>query len=125
MNEAHDRHVERNAGRDEDREDDGETGEPFAADAPEVEGDAERDRGQRVAEVVDQVGEESDGAGEREDRELRSGRDPEDDEADRNGLDAFVRADDRAIDESVRVTMLVVRMVVVCSCGWSWSRAWS
>ena len=47
-------------------------GEPLAADAAEVERDPERHRGERVAEVVDQVGEQRDRAGEREDRELRA-----------------------------------------------------
>ena len=70
VDEAHDRLVESDAGRDEDREDDGEPGEPLAADAPEEEGDSQRDRGQRVAEVVDQVGEQRDRAGEDEDRDL-------------------------------------------------------
>ena len=75
VDEAHDRHVERDAGGDEDREDDGEPGESLAADAPQEERDSERDRGERVAEVVDQVGEQRDRAREREDRELRGGCD--------------------------------------------------
>ena len=94
VDEAHDRHVERHAGRDEDREDNGQPSESFAAHAPEVERDAERYRRQGVTEVVDQVGEKCDRAGEREDRKLRSGSDPEDDQADRDGFYTFVRPDD-------------------------------
>ena len=101
VDEAHDRHVEGDAGRNENREDDSQTGEPFAANTPEVESYAQRDRGQGVAEVVDQVRKERDGAGQREDRELRGRSDSKNDEADPDGLDAFVRPDDRAIDESV------------------------
>jgi len=47
---------------DEDRGDDGETGTSLGERGAQREGDAERDGGQRVAEVVDQVGEQSDAA---------------------------------------------------------------
>ena len=56
VDEALDRLVERDAGRDEDREHDGEPGELLGAEVAQEERDPERDRGQRVAEVVDQVG---------------------------------------------------------------------
>src|SRR6185437_6455524 len=65
-----------------------------------------------VAEVVDQVGEQRHRAREREDRELDPGGDPEHGEADRDRLHALARADDRAIDEPVRVTVPAVAMVV-------------
>ena len=71
MDEALDRLVEGDAGGDEDREHDGEPGELLAAEGAQEERDPERHRGQRVAEVVDQVGEQRDRAGEDEDRGLR------------------------------------------------------
>jgi hypothetical protein len=61
---------ERDAGRDEDREHDGEAGELLAAYRAEEEGDPERYRGERITDVVDQVGEERDRAGEDEDAGL-------------------------------------------------------
>ena len=111
VDEALDRLVERHAGRDEDREDDGEPGELLAAERAEEERDPERHRRQRVTEVVDQVGEERDRARQDEDRHLRSGGEREHGEADRDGLDALVRADDRAVDEPMRV-VVPVRVVV-------------
>ena len=62
MDEPQDRLVEGDAGRDEDREHDGEAGDLLAAGAAQEERDPERHRGQRVAEVVDQIGEQRDRA---------------------------------------------------------------
>ena len=62
VDEALDRHVERDAGGDEDRENDREPGESLAAHAAQKERDPERDRGQGIAEVVDQVGQQRDRA---------------------------------------------------------------
>jgi hypothetical protein len=98
VDEAQDRFVEGDEGGDEDREHDGEPGRLFAAHAAQEERDPKRDRGQGVAEVVDQVGQEGDRTGEREDCELDPGGDREHGEADRNRLDALARADDRPID---------------------------
>ena len=58
MDEALDRLAERDEGADEDRGDDREAGEALAAETAEEEGEPERNRGQRVAEVVDQVSEQ-------------------------------------------------------------------
>jgi hypothetical protein len=57
---------------------------------------------------VDQIGEQRDGAGEREDRELDPGGEPEDGEAGGDGLDAGARAADRAVEESMGVAALTV-----------------
>ena len=108
-----DRLVQGDAGGDEDRRDDGEPGELLAARAAQEERDAERDRGERVAEVVDQVREQRDRAGGGEDDRLHERGDAEHAEADRDGLDALTRADDRAIDEPVRVAVAGVRLVAV------------
>ena len=53
MDEPLDRLTESDERADEDREHDREPGPPLAARAPEVEGDPERHRGERVSEVVD------------------------------------------------------------------------
>jgi hypothetical protein len=68
---------------------------------------------------VDQVGEQRDRAGEGEDRGLDAGGQPEDGQARCDGLDAGARADDRRVDEPVRVPMLSVVatvrvLVIVC-----------
>ena len=60
VDEALDGLTERDQGADEDSEHHREAGPALAAGAAEEEGDAERDRRQRVAEVVDQVGEQGD-----------------------------------------------------------------
>ena len=112
VDEALDRLVERDAGGDEDREHDGEPGQLLAAEAAQEERDPERDRRQRVAEVVDQVGEQRDRTGQDEDRELKQRGDYQDGEADRDGLDAGARADDRAVDEPVRVAVAALGVIV-------------
>ena len=94
VDEAHDRLVQRYAGTDEDREDDRQTREFLTPERPEEERDPERHCGQRIAVVVDQVGEERDRPREDEHDRLSSRGDPEDCQADRDGLDAFARADD-------------------------------
>ena len=95
------RFVERDAGRDEDGEHDGQPRKLLTSEAPQKEGDAERQRGQRVAEVVDQVGEQRDRVREHEDDHLGERSGPEQPEAERHRLHALARADDRAIEETV------------------------
>ena len=104
--------VEGDAGRSEDREDDGETGDLLRTEAAQEERDSERHRGQSVAEVVHEVCEERDGARQREDPELRDGGQPEDREAERDCPDARSRPDDRAIDEPVGMPVLGRAQVV-------------
>jgi len=58
MDETLDRLIQRDHRADEDREHNRESGEAFAAQAPEEERETKRDRGQRIAEVVDQVGQQ-------------------------------------------------------------------
>src|SRR5262245_28061672 len=96
--------VERDTGRDEDGDDDRETGELLAAYRAEKERDCERDRRQRIAEVVDQIGEQRDRPRNDEDRDLRPGGEREHGEAERNSLDAPARTDDRAVYQPMRVT---------------------
>ena len=103
-----DRLVERDAGADEDRGDDERARRASRRGRAEEEGDPERDRGECVAEVVDQVGEQRDAAGGKEDRGLRKRRDEKDCERDRNGLDALVRANDRSVNKPVRMTVTVI-----------------
>ncbi len=113
VNEPQDGLVEGDTGGDEDRQHDRQAGDLLTADAAEEEGDPERDRGQCVAEVVDQVREQRDRAGEREDRKLDPGRDPEHSEADRDCLHTLARADDRAVNQAMRVAVTVVGVVAI------------
>jgi hypothetical protein len=94
-----DRLVERDASGDEDCEHDSKSGELLATEGAQVEGDPERDGGERVAEVVDQVGEERDRVREDEDGDLSGGREAED-----ARLIATVRtpARERTIERSTR-----------------------
>jgi hypothetical protein len=116
VEEALDGLVQRHARRDENREYDRKTGELLAPEAAKEERYAERDGGQRIAEVVDQVGEQRDRVGEEEDYELRDCGETEDREAEGDRFDTLARANDRAVDETVRVAMRVRvrdRVVVV------------
>lgn len=112
MEEALDGLVEGCAGRDEDRQDDDEAGDLLGAEALEEEGDAEGNRGQRIAEVVDEVGEERNRAREDEDGELCEGGRREDPQAERDRAYTFARADDRAVDETMGMTMRRVCVIV-------------
>ena len=63
---------------------------------------------------MDQVREQRDRTGDHEDGSLQEGGKPEHAQAAENRLDPFPRAEDRAIDEPVRMTVLVMaRMAVV------------
>ena len=105
--------VGRDTGGDEDREDDGEAGELLTAGGAEEERDAEWDGGERVADVVDQVGEQRYRAGEEEDGGLGERGQREHAEAQRDRLDPLARAEDRTIDEAVRMAVLARAPVVV------------
>ena len=96
------------------------TNRPAAFSAPErpdVEGEAERYRGEGVAVVVDQIGEECDGAGEDEHRCLQHGSRPEDGQADATARHAVPRSDDRAINKSVRMPVPMIVLVLAVSAG--------
>ena len=115
VDEPLDRRVERNAGADEDRGDDRESGEPLTACASQEERNAEGDGGQGVTEVVDQICEQRHRPGRDEDHGLDRGGDPEHAKADRDGPNAFAGADYRTIYEPVgmAVTTVVASVVVV------------
>jgi hypothetical protein len=112
VDEPQDGLVQRDARGDEDREHDCESREPLPAGASQKEGDAERDGGQCVSVVVDQVSKEGDRPGEHEDERLSSRSDREHGKANRDGFDAFTGPDDRAVYESVRVAVITVLVVV-------------
>src|SRR4051794_17447097 len=117
VDQALDRFIERDAGRDEDGQDDCEPGELLAPKRAEKERDSERQSGERVAHVMDQVGEKGDRVRQDEDRQLHAGGEGEDREADRDSLDTFSRANDRRVDESMRVPVVVsVLMTVLMMC---------
>jgi hypothetical protein len=60
--EAQDRFVTSNTNGDKNRQDDEEPGDSLSPGATQREGDAERDRGRRIAHVVDEVSKECDAA---------------------------------------------------------------
>ena len=104
---------ERHERADEDGQHHREARPPLTACAPQEEGDGERDRRQRVTEVMDQVGEQGDTQRLLVDERLRQGRQGQDGEAPRDGPDTRPRADDRRIDQAVRVPVMIV---VVTGC---------
>src|SRR5438270_13612962 len=108
MDEPQDRLIQRNAGRNEDRQHNREPSQLLAAHASQGEGDPERHRRQRVTEVVDQVGKQRDRMREHKNEQLPDRSEPEDEQAERDRLDALPRTDDRTIDETMRVTMTTV-----------------
>ena len=66
-----------------------------------------------VADVVDQVGEEGDRAGGREDEGLGEGGDAEHEQRERDGADARARALDRVVHEPVTVPVTVAVLLRV------------
>ena len=122
VDQAADRLHERDAGAEEDRRDDEVAGRLLASRAAEEERDPERHGGERVAEVVDQVGEERDAVARDEDDDLRKRRDEEHDEGDRDRADARTGADDRRVDQPVAVPMAASVRVLVLGAQRSTSR---
>ena len=98
----------RDAGRHEDREHHCVSGPPFAALAPRQEHDREGNRGERVAAVVDQVGEQRNRTGQQEHDGLEDRGDAEDREADGDRTYAGTRSDDRTVDGTVGVRVPVI-----------------
>jgi hypothetical protein len=107
VNQAQDRLIRGNARGKEDRRHDRQAGQALGARGAHGERDPERDRGQGVPAVVDQVGQQRQAAAEREHDRLHRGRYAEDGERDRNGPNALARALDALIDETVPVPVLV------------------
>lgn len=62
---------------------------------------------------MDQIGKEGDASGEEVDRHLRERRRQEDRETDRDGLEPFAGAKDRAVYRGVRVRLTMFVAVVV------------
>jgi hypothetical protein len=88
VNEALDRLSERDEGADEDGEHDRQSRDSLSACAAKEEREPERDRGERVSEVMDQVGEQRDAQRPRVDERLRERGDRQDPEAPGDGADA-------------------------------------
>src|SRR5438876_12275995 len=99
--EPQNRFVQRNARRDEDRKHDREPRQLLAAHAAQEEGDPERHRRQRVTEVMDQVGKQRDRMREQKNEQLPDRGNTENEQTERDRLDALPRADDRTIDKTV------------------------
>lgn len=97
----------------EDRQHDGVTGPTLAPLTAEPERDAERNGGQRVTAVVDQVGKQRDRVRSGEDDRLQ-GRSPgEDGKTPGNGANPFTRTNDGRVDPSMCMPVIVVVMAVV------------
>jgi hypothetical protein len=107
VEEALDRLVQGDAGGDEDRQHHRVTGQLLAPKATKEEGDAERQGRKRVAEVVNQIGEQGNRVRNEEDRELRSRSETENRKAECNRLDAFARTNNRTVNETVRMAVTV------------------
>lgn len=126
VNESLDCLSERDASADENREHNEETRKTLAPRTPQEERETERNRGQRIAEVVNQVGEQGDAQGPRIEVALNQSRGGQDGETDRDRADARARAQDRTIDKAVGMALpgsvtarvrvkaiVVLRMLVV------------
>ena len=98
--------------RDEDRGHDEVARGAFSSTAVKKERDAERHSSERVPAVVDEVGQQSDRPRGCKHHGLHDSGDTEHHEADRNGADTFVRADDRGVHETMGVTVVMVVVVV-------------
>ena len=113
MDQALDCLEQSDAGGNEDCEHHGTARELLATHAAQKEGDTKRHGSERISEVVNQIGKERDTAADEVDRCLGERRCDEGCEADRDSANAFPRAHDRRVDESVRVAVLDVVMVVI------------
>jgi len=107
MDEAQDRLIAGDASRDEDRGDDEQPGDPLSADRAQKEGDAQRERRGRIAEVVDQVGEQGDAAAGEEDRDLGESGDSEHRQRETNRLQSLAGAFDALVNQAVGVPVIV------------------
>ena len=108
VDETPDRFDPGDEGGDEDRGDHEQAGAALGALGSQQECDAERDGGQRVAEVVDEVREQRDGARQREHDGLRDRREAEDAQRQQHRAHAVARALDGLVHQAVRVAMGVV-----------------
>jgi hypothetical protein len=111
------------AGAEKDGRDDREPGASLGHSRAQRERDAQRERCQRIAEVVDHVGQQRDAAAREEHERLRERSEPEHGQRERHGPDALARALDALVNQPVgmtvsRVPVLVLRRVLdVCVSG--------
>ena len=107
LDEAHDRLVERNVGGNEDSQYHGETREPLSAEGAQKEGDPHRECCQRIAKVVNEVGQECDRPREGKDGDLCAGSQAEDGKALADRCNTGSGTDDRPIEKPVGVALVV------------------
>ena len=88
VDDPHDRFIGGNAGADEDRQHDGKTRVALRSFRAQRERDAKRHRCERVSDVVDQISQQSDAAGQDEDHRLCGRSQPENDERECDGPQA-------------------------------------
>lgn len=104
--------ISSDAGADEDRRDDCQPSPPLSDSRAQRERDPQRKRGQRITEVVDQVGEQRDAAARQEHRQLKDRRHSEYRERERDSTNPISRALYAVIDQAVRMAM-PIRMLAV------------
>ena len=102
----------RDAGADEDRRDDEIPGALLGQERAQQKRDSERDRRERVSEVVDQVGEQGHAAGREEDRALRERGRKQHGQAGQDRAKPVARARDRTVDQAVTVTVTTLCVIV-------------
>jgi hypothetical protein len=107
-----DRLPQRDAGADEDRCHHEVACAFLGLEGAQQERDPQRNGGQRVPEVVDQVGQQRDAAGEHEHHELQDEGDQQDEQAPGHRAQPIARGDDRPGDEPVAVAMPVAVSVI-------------
>lgn len=113
MDEAQDRLVRGHARGDEDGCHNSKAGEALGAWGAQRERNAERDRGQGVAAVVDQVSEQRQAAGEGEHERLHRGGAGENAQRERDGPDALAGALDALVNKPMRMTVRVLVVIVM------------
>src|SRR4051794_39244916 len=96
------------AGREEDRRDDEQPGDPLGSLGAEQEGNSQGEGGRGVAEVVDQISEQGDAAAGDEDDRLRERGQAEDSQRERDRAQSPPGAHDAPVDQAMGVAVLAV-----------------
>jgi hypothetical protein len=113
MDQPLDRLVQGHARGDEDREHHREPGDLLRPKRAKEERDPDRHRGERVADVMDQIGQQRNRARQDEDHGLHERRGAQDSEAERDGLEARARAHDGTVYKAMQVPVLAMVVMLV------------
>jgi hypothetical protein len=104
--------TKRDKGADEDREHHSQTSPTFPSRTSQIEGDSKRHRGKGISKVVDEIRKQRNAQRAVVDECLRERGDAEDRETDGHGPNPGSGSQDRAIYESVRVAVAIVRRAI-------------